>query len=261
MDEVIHLPPHLRMRLCHALDAGLLTVPYSVSGLQSVLGIREGAEEVVSELGRLETSGVSGKGVAELIRAVERATNRMPKPDVVWSGPEVKGLHARDTRRVYEQLLGSAKRSVWVSSYAFFDGPRAFDVLARRMDDTPGLSVMLLLNIQRKRGDITKSAALVRKFADRFWATDWPGSSRPTVFYDPRALDEDGPGGVLHAKADPLIARPRDPLIVSSQHRMDGCRKRESSLHPALLIAKEGVAGSNPVFRSICFFSRRTAVS
>ena len=42
---------------------------------------------------------------------------------------------------VYEELLGSAARSAWVTTYAFFDGPRAFEVLARRMDETPGLSV------------------------------------------------------------------------------------------------------------------------
>ena len=65
-------------------------------------------------------------------------------PDFVWSGPEVPGLHARDTRRVYEELLGSAKRSAWVATYAFFDGPRAFEVLARRMDETPALKVTLL---------------------------------------------------------------------------------------------------------------------
>jgi hypothetical protein len=32
-----------------------------------------------------------------------------------------------DTRRVYEELLGCAERSIWASTYAFFDGPRAFD--------------------------------------------------------------------------------------------------------------------------------------
>jgi hypothetical protein len=37
-------------------------------------------------------------------------------------------------RRVYEELLGSAERSIWVSTYAFFDGPKAFQVSARRMD-------------------------------------------------------------------------------------------------------------------------------
>jgi len=52
--------------------------------------------------------------------------------------------------RVYEELLGSAERSIWASTYAFFDGPKAFEVLARRMERTPALRVTLLLNIQRK---------------------------------------------------------------------------------------------------------------
>lgn len=103
--------------------------------------------------------------------------------------------------RVYEELLGSAERSIWASTYAFFDGPRAFEVLAHRMDSRPALRVRLLLNIQRKHGDTTASGELVRRFADRFWTIDWPGASRPAVFYDPRALDLEGPGGVLHAKA------------------------------------------------------------
>jgi phosphatidylserine/phosphatidylglycerophosphate/cardiolipin synthase-like enzyme len=102
---------------------------------------------------------------------------------------------------VFEELLGSAERSIWASTYAFFDGPRAFEVLARRMDARPGLSVTLLLNIQRKRGDTTAADQLVRRFADRFWSVEWPGSSRPAVFYNPSSLVTDGPTGVLHAKA------------------------------------------------------------
>jgi len=69
------------------------------------------------------------------------------------------------------------------------------------MDAKPVLRVTLLLNIQRRRGDTTSAEQLVRKFADRFWKTDWPGSSRPTVYYDPRALETEGHRGVLHAKA------------------------------------------------------------
>jgi phosphatidylserine/phosphatidylglycerophosphate/cardiolipin synthase-like enzyme len=102
---------------------------------------------------------------------------------------------------VYEELLGGAERSIWASTYAFFDGPKAFEVLARHMDSTPALRVTLLLNIQRQRNDTTASEQLVRRFADHFWKSDWPGLSRPKVFYDPRALDFEGPGGVLHAKA------------------------------------------------------------
>jgi phosphatidylserine/phosphatidylglycerophosphate/cardiolipin synthase-like enzyme len=110
-------------------------------------------------------------------------------------------LHARDTRRVYDELLGSAERSIWASTYVFFDGPKAFEVLARRMDEWAPLEVTLLLNIQRKRGDTSSADALVRQFADRFWQIDWPGSRRPVVFFYPQALDMNGLTGVLHAKA------------------------------------------------------------
>lgn len=156
---------------------------------------------MVAALAKLERLGVSGPASAAWIRAVEEAASRTPMPDLVWSGPEVPGVHARDTRRVYEELLGSAEHSVWACSFAYFDGPRAFDVLARRMDSRPDLRVTLLLNIQRRRGDTTAADQLVRRFTERFWGTDWPGASRPRVYFDPRSLEPDRPGGVLHAKA------------------------------------------------------------
>jgi phosphatidylserine/phosphatidylglycerophosphate/cardiolipin synthase-like enzyme len=201
IEALLTLPAHQRKRVSSALASGQLASPYSVTALRSVLGNEPASEEVAATLRRLEGLGVSGVAAAAWIQSVEAATARVPRPDLVWSGPEVPGLHARDTRRVYEELLSSAERSVWASTYAFFDGPKAFDVLARRMDSTPGLEATLLLNLQRKRGDTTAADQLVRRFADRFWSTDWPGSSRPRVFYDPRALDPNGPSGVLHAKA------------------------------------------------------------
>lgn len=172
----------------------------SASALQAAVGDSEHHAQVVAALREMQELGVSGHAAAEWMRSLARADARVPRADLVWSGPEVPGLHARDTRRVYEELLGVAQRSVCLSTYAYFDGPKAFDVLARRMDAVPGLQVTLLLNIQRKRGDTTAADHLVRKFADKFWTHEWPGISRPQVFYDPRALDAEV-SGVLHAKA------------------------------------------------------------
>ena len=201
IDALLDLPSHLRERLASALETGLLAAPCSLASLRSVLGLQEGGENVVAALADLERVGIMGPASAAWIRTVERAAARAPTPDLVWSGPEVPGLHARDTRRVYEELLGSAEQSVWVCTYAYFDGPKAFEVLARRMDERSDLRATLLLNIQRGRGDTAASEELVRRFTDRFWGTDWPGSARPKVFYDPRSLESDGPSGVLHAKA------------------------------------------------------------
>ena len=144
IDALLDLPDHLRKRLASALDSGNLAPPYTAAMLRSVLDIREGGEDVVGAVLELERMGVSGPAAAAWIRTVEEAISRTPRPDLVWSGPEVPGLHARDTRRVYEELLSSAERSIWASTYAYFDGPKAFEVLARRMDATPALRVKSL---------------------------------------------------------------------------------------------------------------------
>lgn len=195
------LPAHLRKRLAHALETGAVTPPCDSAAVHAAVGGASRSEAVAGALTELHGVGVSGRGCAAWLRSLDQVALRRTAPEFVWSGPEVAGLHARDTRRVYEELLGAAARSAWVTTYAFFDGPRAFEVLARRMDETPGLAVTLLLNVQRRRGDTTGADHLVRRFADRFWAGEWPGAVRPRVFYDPRSLEPEGGAGVLHAKA------------------------------------------------------------
>ena len=144
-DALVSLPPHLRRRLEGALDTGLISTSSTPATVRSVLGLRDGAEYLLKDLKALERTGVTGRAAAAWLRAVEQARARSPTPDLVWSGPDVPGLHARDTRRVYEELLGSAERTVWASTYAYFDGPRAFATLAGRMEAIPELQVTLLL--------------------------------------------------------------------------------------------------------------------
>ena len=199
--RITALPAHVRRRLAEALAAGLLPEAPTPIALESALGLSDGAEQIASDLEALASIGIQGEAAAVWIRTVEQAIDSGPAVDLVWSGPEVPGLHARDTRRVYEELLRNAQHSVWISTYAYFDGPRAFADLAHRLETVAGLRVALLLNIQRSKGDTTDTEHLVRRFADRFWGTDWPGGTRPSVYYDPRSLEPDGPTGVLHAKA------------------------------------------------------------
>lgn len=239
IEALIEVPSHLRERLAGALESGLVPSAPSAAQIRTLLGLERGTEEIAAALNELERIGIAGRAAAAWLRVLERATARISKPDLVWSGPEVPGLHARDTRRVYEELLGSAEHSIWASTYAFFDGPRAFEILARRMDAMSRLQVTLLLNIQRKRGDTTAVDHLVRRFADRFWTTDWPGSSRPRVFYDPRALEGDGPGGVLHAKA---IVADDQIVFVTSANFTEAALDRNIEL--GLLVRDRALAAS-----------------
>ncbi len=237
IEALLDLPAHLSKRLASALDSGVLGTPYSLASLRSVLGTREDGEAVLGALCELERLGISGPASAAWLRAVDRVISRTPRPDLVWSGPEVPGIHARNTRRVYEELLGSAGRSVWASTYAFFDGPKAFEVLARSMDMRPELRVTLLLNIQRRRGDTTAAEQLVRRFADHFWKMDWPGSSHPRVFYDPRALDLEGAGGVLHAKA---VVADDEAVFVTSANLTEAALDR--NIEVGLLVRDRALA-------------------
>lgn len=239
IEAFLALPAHLRKRLVQALESGMLATSCTDVALRSSLGLREGGEDIVVALGNLERLGVAGPAAAAWIRSLEEAALHTPRPDLVWSGPEVPGVHARDTRRVYEELLGSAERSIWVSTYAYFDGPRAFEVLARRMDECPRLRVTLLLNIQRRRGDTTTATDLVRRFADRFWGADWPGSLRPTVYYDPRSLELEGAGGVLHAKA---VVTDEEAVFVTSANLTEAALDRNFEL--GLLVRDRALAAS-----------------
>ena len=70
------------------------------------------------------------------------------------------------------------------------------------MEELPELKVEMFLDISRTFGDTTKNEVLVSKFAARFRNQQWPTDTRlPTVFYDPRSLDEKQTvSSSLHAK-------------------------------------------------------------
>ena len=201
VEALLELPAHLRNPLASALRTGLLSLNASRTAVRANLSVRGGqGDDVLRLLAEWRHLGITRPTAATWLQSLDRLASAFTNPDFVWSGPEVPGLHARDTRRVYAEVIGAASRSIWASTYAFFDGPEAFKSLAERMDAQHELEVTLLLNIGRKRGDTTAADYLVRGFAERFWGHDWPGSLRPSVFYDPRSLDPGGAKGVLHAK-------------------------------------------------------------
>jgi len=218
----LDLPAFRRQRLLAALDTGGLAPPYPEVAVRVALGMD--APEVHALFRSWAELGVTAPIAASWLRSVEGLDrSAAPTAEFVWSGPKVHGLHALRTEATLEGTIGSANRSVWLSTYVFFDGPRAFEALARRMDERPELMVRLLLNIERRQGNTTRSEALVRRFAERFWGKDWPGSRRPEVFYDPRSLDPSGPEGVLHAKA---LVVDDEIAFVTSANRTEAALER-----------------------------------
>jgi putative cardiolipin synthase len=209
-------PAHLRSRLGRTLAAGLLRAPYTIAAIRSGIGGGSDTElqPLCAALATLDRRGITGPAIALALDAAALGAQAAPRTDLVWSGPETEGLRARDTRRVYEELLSAATDSVWISTYAFWDGQHAFKSLADRMEALPNLRVSILLNISRKHGDHTEAEQLVKRFADRFWKHDWPGSRHPSVYYNPQSLGLEALKGVLHAKA--IVIDERTALVTSA---------------------------------------------
>ena len=79
----------------------------------------------------------------------------------------------------------------------------------------------------------------MRKFADRFWTTEWPGAARPRVFYDPRAPEVEAPAGVLHPKA---IVADDESVLVTFANLTEAALDRNIEL--GLLIRDRALAAS-----------------
>lgn len=174
-------------------------------------------------------------------RLKKRAGGETPKPELgpqlVWSGPETSA--ERDTRRVYEDLFTSAKRSLWVLSYAYRDGPHVFGELAKHLDATPGLEVTLVLNIERwQREKKHRIKKVVARFADRFWKKEWPGQNRPLVYYDRRSVNKQLPSK-LHAK---VVVADEEHVFVTSANLTR--RAWDDNVELGILVRDADLAGS-----------------
>lgn len=210
---LLDLPSYQRQRLVTALRTKALVPPYLDVAVISTIGTGTDAAAVATELRALDTQGIGGAAIAYALTLAGEAGAGVHRPDLVWSGETVPGVHARKTRQVFDELVGGAVRSLWISSYAYWDGSKAFARLATRMDATPGLDVRLLLNIQRGKGDSSTPGELASAFAATLWK-HWPGNRRPEVFYDPRALKDGAEKAVLHAKA--VVADDEAAFVTSA---------------------------------------------
>lgn len=224
-DVLFELPSGARAKLIAALEHGDLALTASATGLRAALGRVENADTLAAALRELHDLGMSAHGAAAALRAIERVLARQRKPDLVLSGLQAPGIYARDPRIVYNELLGGAERSVWLSSFVYHNGPRVFETLAQRMAQRPDLTVTLLLNIQRRWGDPTPGDDLARAFAETFWTKDWPGARRPRVYYDPRSLASDASGerAALHAKA---VVVDDEALFITSANLTEAASER-----------------------------------
>ncbi|HWK27760.1 MAG TPA: hypothetical protein VNS09_14425, partial [Solirubrobacter sp.] len=174
---LLELASHQRQKLVGALKTKALAPPYLDIAVGAAIGPGADVAAIAEELRTLNAQGVGGAAIAYALTLAGEASASVHRPDLVWSGATVPGVHARKTRQVFDELVGGAERSLWISSYTYWNGAQAFAKLAARMDAIPSLGVKLLLNIQRAKGDGSTADELASAFAATLWK-HWPGDRR-----------------------------------------------------------------------------------
>ena len=181
-----------------------LRPPYSAIAIKR-FATGSQADSIASRLSSLEAAGFEPSQIKLLFESLlaERAgqTGITDLVDLVTTGPEAPGMTNRDTAVVVRNLFSKAQNRVLVVGYAVFQGQQVFSELARRMNENPDLEVKMCLDVRRDK-DTSLESVIVKRFVNRFKASQWPEGSRlPEIYYDPRSVDENpSKRASLHAK-------------------------------------------------------------
>lgn len=232
-------------RLVAGLRAGSVVWPPELQVVAGIVGA-DVALQCSEILSGLYAEGVDRHGAAAALGLIladrRRSRGLIPRPEVVWSG--LGGIHAmtRDTRVVAQELFREARERLDIASYSIDQGRKArdlFGALAARMDAEPDLKVRMFLDIGRRHKDTTPASVLMIRFAERFRKNVWPGARLPDLYFDRRALDDDGAKGTCqHAK---LIVVDRRRSLVTSANFSEAAHVR--NVEAGLLVDDPHVAG------------------
>jgi hypothetical protein len=186
------------------------------------------------------SAGTLAQWIELLAHERERVAAARGSIDLVWTGPEVEGMHNRETGAAVRELFGTAKRSVLAVGYAIHQGKEVLAPLAASLDRNPDLEVRMVVDIQRAFGDTTGEHDLVARYAAMFRREQWPGVILPRVFYDPRSLAFDtAQRSSMHAKC---VVVDRSVALVTSANFTTAAQQRNFEL--GLLVRDATVAGS-----------------
>lgn len=226
--------------IASALRDGRLAPQPTPLALRGYCG-RDRAEWLAASLGRMQAGGATLAEFVDLLALErDRVAAARGSIDLVWTGPEVEGMHNRETGAVVRELFSSAKRSVLAVGYAIHQGKDVFAALAASLDRDPSLEVRMVVDIQRAWGDTAVEHDLVARFANEFRRDEWPGSTLPAVFYDPRSLALDTEQrSSMHAKC---VVVDRSVALVTSANFTAAAQKRNFEL--GLLVRDSDLAGT-----------------
>lgn len=206
------------MALASALRSGRLAAPFVPVSVQRYCAPHQ-AVLAATWLQQLHEEGMCSQHLAlfaeTIVRIHQRKLTEADRVDLVWTGPEMPGAVNRDTGVVVRELFGTAEEEVLLAGFAVYQGRELFKRLAERMSERPSLHVRFFLDVHRSPADISPAEEILRRFAQRFQAHEWPGGRLPELYYDPRSLNlEAAKRSSLHAKC--LVVDRRTAFVTSA---------------------------------------------
>lgn len=179
----------LRAIAC-ALQNGQLVAPLTPL---SILRVAPAASQsLVARLVQLSREGMRPEHLALLVDASAHSIEARlaDRAELVWTGPEAVVSQSRDNAVVVSELFKSATKSILISTFVINRPESVFKPLAERLAVMPGLKVQLFVHVGREPHDSRHDSEILREFSTGL-ARNWPGTARPTLYYDPRSLHLD----------------------------------------------------------------------
>jgi len=220
------LPIEQLAALSDAIQNQWVSLDSSPSILANYVGGHAGT--VAEDFRHLAHHGFTEAQVAILLRTAHSSRLLQSKDDIaadlVLSGPDVPGVPTAATDAVVTSLFLRAKNEIVIAGYAFHQARAILEPLAKRMQESPTLKVILHVDISRGFTDTSTSESIVLRFAQEFWKKQWPWKPRPEVWYDPRALEMNREErACLHAK---FIAIDGETVLITSANFTEAAQKR-----------------------------------
>ncbi len=225
--------------LAVALRSGRLAPPFSVGGVQRVLGLHIPGG-LTDWLNAVEQAGCSPGAMSLWLDAVaDLEDSRLAAQNslqLVTTAPaSVAGFH-RDTAVVVQDLFRRARQSIVITTYGIFGGKELFRDLGLRMNAEPNLLVRVFMHTGQK-----SAVELLRAFREDHWPDD---SRLPEVYHEVSPVDRDARNsGILHAKCVLIDA---EELFVTSANFTDAAHYR--NIEAGLLVRSSLVAAQAAQF-------------
>ena len=215
------LPVDALQALASGFASGNLTCASSSTRLESAVGLDR---ERARQLAQLLQSGPFASGehsdralslaLESLLATRSKPTSASDLIELVLSGPAAGREVMRDTASVFAAILQEAREEILLTGYAVAKARTLLEPLARYLDADDSRRATIVLDFRRDR-DTSMPELIAARRANEFWRSQWPTSRRrPTLCYDPRALDPDPTHqAAMHAK---VVVIDRRLLFVTS---------------------------------------------